>query len=241
MQQYLQNQRSGGFKWSGKAFLVNLQRLPCRILSVERQRYDELCRTNHKKSHLFTDYTKGNIYRCPLPNCGGMTINYANIKRALVSHNKAYHRTLKNVQIAYCIEMGKSWDYLSYPADPPGGGGPRGVSWDLGSQDRSQDYGRSDAEERSAVPAAATRDEDPAIIPCEISPLRTALEVVRGREQAELEAALPTAETHPQGEKLGSRTGVFAVSEGGLGGGGVVRELSAVFVQGENLTTVQQG
>ena len=70
-----------------------------------------------KNPIFFTDYTKGSIHRCPLPNCGGATINYANIKRARVTHNKAYRRKLKGVPFVYCIEMGKSWGYLSYPAE----------------------------------------------------------------------------------------------------------------------------
>ena len=169
-----------------------------------------------------------------------MTINYATIKRALVSHNKAYRRALKGVQIVYYIEMGKSWGYLSYPTEPPGETCSRGVSWEPGSQDKSQDYIRSGAEDRRAVSETTAHSAGPVVIPCVISPLRTALEAAQEEASVEPEVVPPEGETHPQGEKLGARMGVFTVMGGGPRGGDTVRELSACFVQGKNLETVSR-
>ena len=78
-------------------------------------------------------------------------------------------------------------------------------------------------------------------IPCEISPLKIALEAAREQTGTEIEVVPPMGETHPQGEKIGARTGIFSVMGGGPQGGDGVRELSVSFVQGENLATVPPG
>ena len=113
--QYLNRQRTSSVKWSGTEFVVVLNRIPCRILTIEQQRFDELHRTNHKCSHLYANYKQGTIFRCPLPECGGATINQNGIKKTLVAHHKAYHRDLSNIQFTYKIETVRGWDYLSIP------------------------------------------------------------------------------------------------------------------------------
>ena len=66
---------------------------------------------------------------------------------------------------------------------------------------------------------SATQIACPVTIPCEISPLKIALEAAREQVDTEPEAVPLTAETNPQGEKMGARTGVFAVTRGGGQGG----------------------
>ena len=141
IQRYLSEQRTKVIKWDGNHFVITLRRLPCRILSTEKTRYDELFRSNHKRAHSYTDYRKGGIYRCPLPGREGATLNYGNIKRALSAHNKAYHKAWLGLKLAYKIEMGRGWDYLNF--DTPQDNAKmnlRGKSMELvSSQSTSQD------------------------------------------------------------------------------------------------------
>ena len=115
LRRYLEHQRTKVIKWSGRGFAILWERLPCRILSIEKQRYDELARNNHKRSHLYLGYQRGIVSRCPIPGCGGAAINYGNIKRAIATRNKAYHKNWTHINLAYRVEMGRGRDYLKVP------------------------------------------------------------------------------------------------------------------------------
>ena len=132
---YLNKQRSTSIRWIGSEFLVAIGRIPCRILTIEQQRFEELHRGNHRCSHLYTNYKQGTIYRCPLPECGGATMNQKGIKRAITAHHKTSHRDLQQIQFTFKIEMARGWGYLSVPQRTELGGSAQGA---VSTQDQSE-------------------------------------------------------------------------------------------------------
>ena len=90
----------------GDRFLVPLERIPGRLLEVGKQRIGVLKQQNRKRSHHYTDRTKGQVYRCPVPGCGGSVINLSCAGCAIPEHCNAFHRTLW-VNLTYKIELGK--------------------------------------------------------------------------------------------------------------------------------------
>ena len=144
---YLHEQRTSVIRWGGRSFVISLKKLPCRILSIEKTRFDELFRNNHKCSHLYTNYSKGSIYRCPLPGCEGATLNYVNIKRAVGAHNKTYHRQWLDVPLTYKIEMGRGWDYLNCGSLEHAGNDIRGKSINLTIGKEPKSLPRNDTHE----------------------------------------------------------------------------------------------
>ena len=222
---YLERQREHTARWSGSEFMVTLGKIPSRILTIEQRRFEELQRPNRCCSHLYTDFRQGAIYRCPLPGCGGATINQRSIKRALVTHHKAYHKELQNIQFVFKIEMTKGWDYLTIP--------PRqnnaSISGDTGSTQGRSDGGGRLSQETSPRENTANKPAE------EISTLRQALlgkvaignDVTRFRCHREKTAVPP------------DQTGVYNVCRGQWGARKVTGQ-GHIFRRGANLQTVEK-
>ena len=234
--EYLKKQRTTSIKWTGSEFLVTISRIPCRILTIEQQRFEELHRGNHKCSHLYTNYTQGIIYRCPLPECGGATVNQRGIKRSLAAHFKAFHKDLQQIQFTFKIEMARGWDYLSIPEHSASGtlSQPQ-----VPAQNRpaTNDDDPGTGQESSGIviepPAGGvTRGE---LVVEEVSTLRQAL-------LGSAASTTKVAQFQGKREKKirpAEQTGVYCVQEED-NGNRYVCDLGRVFHQGADLRTVQE-
>ena len=232
---YLRKQRTTSIRWAGGEFLVTISRIPCRILTIEQQRFDELYRGNHRCSHLYTNYTQGVIYRCPLPECGGATVNQRGIKRSLAAHFKAFHRDLQQIQFTFKIEMARGWDYLSIPDRPITGAS----SQQLPSSGYKSETDKGELIDDQVPPGIVI---EPSVKG--VARKGLAVEEVSTLRQALLGgAASVTRIAQFQGKREknirpAEQTGVFCV-QGGDRGNEYVCDLGSVFNQGANLQTVQ--
>ena len=114
---YLQQARNK-IQRSGNVSYVLTQKIPSRILAVDKNRLDALLHGNHRLSHNYTDIRVGMKYRCPIPGCGGAIINQHSVKRALAPHCKVYRRTTA-VRFSFYIETKCGWEVFLYPPAPP--------------------------------------------------------------------------------------------------------------------------
>ena len=99
---------------AGDVFQIHIPQLPCRILALEKMRFENLLRANHKFRRDFTNVGAGILYRCPLPGCGGPTLNQASVKRALLPHCRAY-RNADEICFAVCIDAKRGREMLLFP------------------------------------------------------------------------------------------------------------------------------
>ena len=234
---YLNKQRASSVRWSGTEFLVVLHRIPCRILTIEQQRFDALYRANHKCSHLYTNYKQGTIFRCPLPECGGATINQTGIKKTLVAHHKAYHKDLANIQFTFKIETVRGWDYLSIPERGDKRGPVHQASFVHAGVSRGESEGeREGPTSQHLADGCSPSDKDRATANCEISTLRQAL---LGRN-----ASTDQFETFRcRREKtvgVPEKQGIFCVRKDGASEQSII-SLNGAFTRGPDLRTVPAG
>ena len=115
IQKYLMDSRKQ-IHHLGGVFHVKISPLPCRILSVEQRRFENLLHSNHKSRHTYTNVGAGVLYRCPLPGCTGATLNHASVKRALLPHCRAYHNT-DSLRFVFNIETKRGREALLFPPE----------------------------------------------------------------------------------------------------------------------------
>ena len=115
IQKYLKDARETIYR-SGEVFHVKISPLPCRILSVEQRRFQNLLHSNHRSRHTYTNVGAGVLYRCPLPGCAGATLNQASVKRALLPHCRAYHNT-DSLRFVFNIESKRGREAFLFPPE----------------------------------------------------------------------------------------------------------------------------
>ena len=234
---YLTKHRTTSIRWTGAEFLVTVSRIPCRILTIEQQRFEELHRSNHRCSHLYTNFKQGTIYRCPLPECGGATINQRGIKRSLAAHHKAFHKDLQHIQFSFKIEMARSWDYLSLPERLGTGGSSQEA---ISTQGRPEEDDAQQNERDPNSPASGKVVDEGGV-----APQRLVVQEVSTLRQALLgQAASSGGFAQFQGRREKSikppdQIGVFCVQDVGSIGRRV-QDLGSVFHRGPDLQTVEK-
>ena len=102
-------------KFTGGGFLVPLDRIPCRLLAIEKKRIEALLRSKHRRARNYTDCSRGLIYRCPAPGCGGAAINLICAKTAITAHGNAHHRNV-GIPLTYKVEPARGWHFCGYPS-----------------------------------------------------------------------------------------------------------------------------
>ena len=115
IKKYLTESRAD-VKQSGNVFHFKIPPLPCRILSIEQKRFENLLHSNHKNRHTYTNVGAGVLYWCPLPGCAGATLNQASVKRALLPHCRAYRNT-ESLRFVFNIETKRSREIFLFPPD----------------------------------------------------------------------------------------------------------------------------
>ena len=111
--EYLETSRKG-IRRVGNIFQVKIPQLPCRILPLEKSRFETLLHTNHKFKHEFTDVGVGFMYRCPLPGCGGAALNQSSVRRALLPHCRTYHQS-NTLRYAFHIDAKGGREVFLFP------------------------------------------------------------------------------------------------------------------------------
>ena len=101
-------------KIQGNKVHLVLYRLPGSLLTIEEKRCESLSRTGHRLAHNYTRLLGHPIYRCPVPGCGGATINSSSIARSTPVHFRAFHRDLSAIFIIR-IELRNGWDCIQVP------------------------------------------------------------------------------------------------------------------------------
>ena len=205
-------------------------------MTIEQQRFDELYRGNHRCSHLYTNYTQGIIYRCPLPECGGATVNPRGIKRSLATHHKAFHRDLQQIQFTFKIEMARGWDYLSIPdRSAPGTSFQQVVSSQEQSETGEREPPGSQGSPGATIGPAVEEVTRGELTVKEVSTLRQALL----GEAASAGRVVQFQGRRGKHIRPEEQTGVYCV-QGGDKGSGHVCDLGNIFHQGASLQTVHR-
>ena len=222
IQQYLTAKRKQ-IKRAGDRFLVPLERIPCRLLAIEKRRIDALSRANHKKAHNYTDYSRGQIFRFPAPGCGGAPINIVCARSALPAHCNAYHRA-QAVHLTYKVQLARGWEYHDQP--PKREGRERGIpscNLALGaeaSRGRETDMSNADCAQKPDDWGAERPQKNMDDTNRVISALR--LSVFPDRKTASETANLPFLE---EGEEEVRGMGVHAIVPAGAKGRREIREI----------------
>ena len=137
-------------KSEGHRFHCVLHRLPCARLAIEEQRCNALRRAGHKLAHNCTRADGPAIYRCPVPECGGATINTSCVSRSLQTHFRVFRRDLEVTFVVRKV-LRRGWGYLQIPdqgmkatgptAEPatPQGSGAQSLPPYMGIPDRTKD------------------------------------------------------------------------------------------------------
>ena len=132
---YLEKARQN-IQRTGNVFSVHLRRLPTRLLEVEQRRMDLLQRGGHVSRSNYTNKNKMEMFRCPLPGCGGAVLNSTKIRQAFRPHCNAFH-LFPEIIFAFHFEMARGWEIVCVPAlkpgqPPPGLNTPGGGSQEAG-------------------------------------------------------------------------------------------------------------
>ena len=113
IQKYFQTSRAA-MKIQGNRVHLVLYRLPGSLLTIAEKRCESLSSTGHRLAHNYTRLLGHPIYRCPVPGCGGATINSSSIARSTPVHFRAFHRDLSAIFIIR-IELRNGWDCIQVP------------------------------------------------------------------------------------------------------------------------------
>ena len=113
IKKYLETTRAT-IRLQGNRVHMVLYRLPGSLLTVEEKRCESLFRTGHRLAHNYTRHMGQAIYRCPIPGCGGATINSSSIARSTPVHFRAFHREIEAIFIIR-IELRNGWDHIQVP------------------------------------------------------------------------------------------------------------------------------
>ena len=74
----------------------------------------------------FTNAQRQHMFRRCLLGCGGAILNDLNVKRALLSHCRAYRNTL-DLKYVFQVELRRGWEIACFSPNP-GGEPPPGYS-----------------------------------------------------------------------------------------------------------------
>ena len=113
IERYLQTTRAAMRIQGNKVHLV-LDRFPGPLLTIEEKRCESLRRAGRRSARDYTKLSGHAIYRCPVPGCGGATINPASIPRSTAVHFRAFHRDIEAIFVIR-IELRNGWEYIQVP------------------------------------------------------------------------------------------------------------------------------